>query len=242
MKALILAAGLGKRLGLEEIPKPMYEINGKPVLEQNIMLLKKHNIHDICINLHYKPDVIKNYFSDGAKWGVKITYSYEKELLGTSGALKNIESFFDKDPFFVIYGDNYTDIDFTDMLKFHNKHKPITTISVFDPEKSLNSKIAGGVVVIDDNYNLVSFIEGGKVKTKGYVNAGAYIVEPEILDFIPKNQSSDFGNNIFPLLLIKGYQIKAYITKSFVLAIDTKDALNEAFKVLTERGVINDNN
>jgi NDP-sugar pyrophosphorylase family protein len=237
MKALILAAGLGKRLGLKDLPKPMYEINGKPILEHNILLLKKHNIEDIFINLHYMPDVIKNYFGDGKKWGVNIQYSYEKELQGTSGALKKIEDFFTRESFFVIYGDNYTEIDLTDMMGFHKINNAIATVGVFDPEKSLNSRIAGGIVTIDQNNNLNSFIEGSRTKIKGYVNAGVYVLEHGILDFIPTERPSDFGNDIFPQLLIKGFPVKAYLTKSFVIAIDTQDALDVASRVVEEGGI-----
>src|SRR3989338_2790140 len=99
MKAIVLGAGLGTRLKLQDIPKPMYKITDKPILEHNILLLRKHNVKDICINLHHMPEVIKNYFEDGKKFGVKIQYSFEEHLLGTSGAVKNIEWFWNKEPF-----------------------------------------------------------------------------------------------------------------------------------------------
>ena len=229
MKALILAAGLGSRLGLD-IPKPMYEIDGKPVLEHNILLLKKHGIEDICITLHYKGDVIKNYFNDGSKWNVNIRYSFENELLGTSGALKkkDVKTFLEKDQVFVIYGDNYTDINLSHMLNIHDITKPIATIALFDPKKSLNSGIAGGVIEIDKDNNLVSFVEGKGNEISGYVNAGIYILENEILDMIPEKSVTDFGRDIFPQLLKEGFKLKGYLTDSFVLAIDTKDALKVA--------------
>ncbi|MBI1858464.1 MAG: nucleotidyltransferase family protein [Candidatus Melainabacteria bacterium] len=237
MKALILAAGLGKRLGLEDIPKPMYKINGKPVLEYNILLLKKHNITDICITLFYKGDVIKNYFADGSKWGVNITYSYEKELLGTSGALLNVTHFLNESPFFVVYGDNYTNTDLSKMFKFHEASKPQATIALFDPEKSLNSGIAGGKIKLDKDNNVISFIEGSGPDVKGYVNSGIYILEREILDMIPKDHPSDFGKDVFPKLLKEGCNVKGYLSDSFVLAIDTKDALSVTENVLKkERG------
>ena len=235
MKALILAAGIGSRLGLD-IPKPMYKINGKPVLEHNILLLKKHGIKNICITLHYKGDVIKNYFGDGSKWNVRIHYSFEDELLGTSGALKNrdVNSFLEKDQFFVVYGDTYTDINLSQMLDFHNSTKPIATIVLFDPKKALNSGIAGGVITMDMENNIVSFIEGKGNEINGYVNAGVYIVEHEILDMIPGNYPSDFGKDIFPKLLKEGSLLKGYITNSFVLAIDTQDALKVTKQVLSK--------
>ena len=236
MKALILAAGLGKRLGLDDIPKPMYEIDGKPILEHNILLLKKYGILDICITLHYKGDVIKNYFKDGSKWGVNINYSFENELLGTSGALKNVGSFFnDEKSFFVIYGDNYTSINLDEILTVHKKTKPIATIAMFDTQKSLNSGIAGGVIKIDEENNILCFIEGKGNGLNGYVNAGIYILEHEILSKIPDKFPSDFGKDIFPKLLNEGYKLKSYLTDSFVLAIDTQEALKKAEEALKKQ-------
>lgn len=232
MKGLILAAGTGSRLGLKDIPKPMYKIDGKPILEHNILLFKKHGIVNICINLHHYPDVIKNYFADGEKWGVKIQYSSEKELLGTSGAVKNIGWFWKEEQLFVIYGDNFTDINLTKMLRFHKISKPIATIALFDPAKSFNSGIAGGVINMDKDNNLLSFIEGKEKEVKGYVNAGIYILERQILDKIPSHGVSDFGKDIFPQLLQEKFPVKGYITDSFVLAIDTKEALDNATKYI----------
>lgn len=230
MKSLILAAGIGSRLKLEDIPKPMYKINEKPILEYSILLLKKYGITDICITLHHKGDVIKNYFAGGSKWQVKIQYSEEKELLGTSGAIKNINWFWDSGPLLVIYGDNYTNINLSEMINFHNKTKPIATIALFDPEKVPNSRIAGGVVIMDQNNNLLSFIEGKGNHPNGYVNAGVYVVEREILDMIPLKVPSDFGKDVFPKILEQKLVLKGYETKEFVIAIDTKEALMEAEK------------
>lgn len=237
MKALILAAGVGSRLGLKDIPKPMYKIEGRSILEHNILLLKKHNIKDICINLHYMPDVIKDYCRDGSKWEVNIQYSPEKKLLGTSGTVKDIEWFWgkSKEPFFVLYGDNYTKIDLTEMLHFHLANKPLATIALFDPKTTANSGIAGGLIEIDQNNSLISFTEGDRNKATGYVNAGVYILEQEILDMIPAKVPSDFGKDVFPELIKKKILLKGYITKSFVLAIDTKEALAQTKKKIQEK-------
>ncbi len=234
MKALILAAGLGSRLNLD-IPKPMFTIEGKPILEHNILLLKKHGIKDICITIHFRKEVIKNYFQDGKKWGVNIQYSYEEELLGTCGALRIVDWFLNNDPFLVIYGDNYTNINLTEMLSFHNKYKEIATIALFDPNKSLNSGIAGGVISLDNDFNITSFIEGRGNKDKtGYVNAGIYVLERKITDFLLEKVPSDFGKDLFPYLLEKKNKLKGYITDSFVLAIDTIDALKTSEEALKQ--------
>ena len=233
MKALILAAGLGKRLGLQNIPKPMYKLAGKPILEHNILLLRKHNIREICINLHHFPEVIKKYFNDGSNWGVKIQYSFEKELLGTSGAVKNIESFWDKKRFFIVYGDNYTNVNLTEMLSAHLSTKSLATIAIFDPSKTVNSGVAGGYILLDQNNKILSFTEGKRSQIGGYVNAGVYILEPAILDMIPNKAFSDFGKDIFPEVINKGFLLTGYVTSDFVMAVDTKEALDLTEKTLS---------
>ena len=230
MKAIILAAGIGSRLGLEDIPKPMYKIQGKPILEHNILLLKKHGIKDIFINLYYMGDVIKNYFRDGSNWQANIRYSPEDELLGTSGAVKNLEAFWNDEPFFVVYGDNYSDVDLTKMLAFHRFNKVPVTVALFNPEETTSSQVAGGFVTIDGNNKIMSFQEGIKNHDNGYVNAGVYVVEREILDMIPLKAPSDFGKDVFPKILEQKLVLKGYETKEFVIAIDTKEALMEAEK------------
>ena len=102
MKSVILAGGLGTRLDLVDIPKPMYKLSGKPILEHNILLLKKYNVKDICIALHYLPEVIKQYFGNGKDWRVNIQYSVEDKPMGTSGAIKNAEWFFNKESLLVL--------------------------------------------------------------------------------------------------------------------------------------------
>src|ERR1044072_9517480 len=96
-KAMLLAAGKGPRLKplTETVAKCMIEIGGKPVLEHNIVWLRKYGVTDILINLHYLAEAVMNYFGDGSRFGVRLKYSYEEELLGTAGAVKKVESFFD---------------------------------------------------------------------------------------------------------------------------------------------------
>ena len=235
MKALVLAGGIGSRLKLEDLPKPMYKLNGNPILEHNLLLLKKHNITDICITIHHLPEVIKNYFGDGNKWNLKIQYSFEEELVGTAGSVKKAEWFFDKDPFFVIYGDNYTNINLSKMLEFHSLYNPLATIALYNPEKSLNCRIAGGVVKIDSTNSITSFVEGNNSTPNNinFVNAGVYILKPEFLKKLKPNTFYDFGKDLFPSLLKEGTVLKGYLTDDFVIAIDTKEALIVAEKILS---------
>ncbi|MBI2995635.1 MAG: nucleotidyltransferase family protein [Candidatus Melainabacteria bacterium] len=238
MKAIVLAGGLGTRLGLQDIPKPMYKVNGKPLLEYNILLLRKHNIKEICIALHYMPEIIKNYFKDGKNWEVEITYSLEKEPLGTAGAVRNAQGFIGNEQLLVIYGDNFSNFNLGRMMSYHNLCNPFVTIGIFDPDKSINSKIAGGYVIVDENNNVLSFSEGEKNMIPGYksfVNAGIYILEPEVLDMIQLENQLDFGKDIFPEILKRKKTMKAFLTNDFVIAIDTKDALNIAENLIQSK-------
>ncbi len=122
LKALILAAGEGTRLRplTLERPKPMLPIGGKPLLEHLVLWLRSHGITDILINLHHKPASITDYFGDGHRFGVSITYSHEKRLLGTAGAARKLHSLLD-DTFVVVYGDVFTNLNLTRVIRFHHR-------------------------------------------------------------------------------------------------------------------------
>ena len=118
MKAVLLAAGKGERLKplTENLPKVMISINGKPILEYHIEMLANAGTTDVFINLHHLPEKIMEYFKDGKKWGLKIQYSYEPEILGTAGAVKKLEKELRPGPFLVIYGDNFLKINYRDFI------------------------------------------------------------------------------------------------------------------------------
>jgi len=206
MKAIILCAGKGERLRplTENIPKPMVQINNKPVLEYLILLCKKHNITEIAINTSYLPEKIKEYFGNGEKFGVKLRYSFEPELLGTSGALNNFRDFLKDEPFFVLYGDQVTDIDLTKLMKYHKEKKGILTTAV---RKKPISKPPGSLIFTNENLKLRKIIEKPsnelfKELCKEFYlsNSGLYVCEPEILKFIPEG-FSDFAKDIFSKLI-----------------------------------------
>ncbi|MEI6058745.1 MAG: nucleotidyltransferase family protein, partial [archaeon] len=220
MKAIILSAGKGERLRplTATIPKPMIPIAGKPVLEYLIRLCRKHDIKDIAINTSYLPEKIKEYFNDGKEFGVNIKYSFEKELLGTSGALNNFRDFFKKETFFVIYGDNITDLNLTEMLKFHHSKRSIATLFLYK-EKMIDEKTTMGSVVINSEGRIKQILENPSSEEKKtlesipqefkLINAGVYILEPEILDLIPQG-FSDFAKEIFPEALKLGKRIYGF--------------------------------
>jgi len=224
MKAIILCAGKGERLRplTNEIPKPMIPINNMPVLEYLIALCRKHSIRDIAINTSYLPEKIKQYFGDGRKFGVKLRYSYEPELLGTSGALNNFRAFFDSS-FFVLYGDNLTDLNLTEMMDYHKKKKGLGTLFVYK-EPLVDEKTTPGVIILNEDGKIQRIIEKptdaeiveiNKISPdKKFMNSGIYILENKILDLIPAG-FSDFSKNIFPKIMetyeLYGFRSDPYI-------------------------------
>ncbi len=201
-KAMVLAAGLGTRLRplTDLISKPMAPIVNRPVMEHIIRLLAKHKFTSIVCNLHWYPDEIKNYFGDGSKWGVDIVYSYEKELLGTAGGVKNVEDFFGDSTFLVISGDALTDIDLTRAVESHKQKTGIATIILTEVEDTSRY----GAVLLDNNKRVKGFQEKplSGVAESNLANSGIYIFESGVFDYLPpKGTFYDFGENLFPDLL-----------------------------------------
>ncbi|MFH1958622.1 MAG: nucleotidyltransferase family protein [bacterium] len=226
---MILAAGKGTRLKslTREIPKPMLEIGGKPILEHLINLLKKYGVNEIAVNLHHLKDAIKGYFGDGEKFGVRITYSYEEELLGSAGAVKKLEDFF-SGTFFVVYGDLFTNADLKNLLEFHRDKSSQATIALYEVENPEECGIAG----IDAENRIEKFIEkpkSGEVFTN-LANTGIYVLEPEIIDFIPENKFFDFGRDLFPVLIEKKIPLYGYPVKEYLADIGTADKYEKVQK------------
>jgi NDP-sugar pyrophosphorylase family protein len=211
-KAMLLAAGQGTRLRplTEKISKCMMPIAGRPVLEHNIEWLKKFGITDIVINLHYMPEAVMNHFGDGSRFGVRITYSLERELLGTAGAVKNVASFFDG-PFFVWYGDNLSTCRLDRLRESHRARGGVATIALHYREDPTQS----GIVGLDDNDRVVRFLEKPRADQifSHWVSAGIILLERNVLDRIPPEAHKDFGRDVFPALLAEGAAVYGYRMK-----------------------------
>jgi NDP-sugar pyrophosphorylase family protein len=227
MQAIILAGGIGERLGVitKKIPKPMIVINGLPLLEHNIILCKRNNIYDILINLHHLPSLISDYFGDGSKWGVKINYRYEAKLLGTAGTVFNFLDLLNG-PFFVIYGDNFFNFDtnLNYFEKFHYKKSSDFTIGLCEVDDVSNS----GLVHQDANDRIIRFDEKPKIDSvkKGWVNAGIYLLSPDLLKNIG-DKYTDFGLHLIPYLINSNYNVYGLKLEKKVIAIDTPKLLNK---------------
>jgi len=182
---VIMAGGKGKRLGkyTKNCPKPLLLIDGKPMLEQIIERAKLQGFNNFLISINYLGHMIKNYFSRGEKWNVKIDYINEKLPLGTGGALKLISPK-PKIPFVVSNCDILTEFNYGRLLDFHNANKAMATMSVINYE--LENPYG---VVKTSGINIVGFEE--KPIMKNYINAGVYVLEPSAIHVIKKNEKLD---------------------------------------------------
>ncbi len=222
--AIILAGGLGTRLKplTDETPKPLLPIKGKPIIQHLIDNFKKYGVDKIILSIGYKAEQIKEYFGDGSKFGVKITYSIEKEPLGTGGAIKLAADNLTK-PFFLAWGDNLADFDCHALYKTYLRDAPQVTM-ILTPREDVENF---GVAKLEEN-KIITFIEKPKREEapSNLINAGAFIIDPECLKILPECKSSieyDCFEKIAPL-----GEISAYIHKGQWFPTDTLEKYSQA--------------
>ena len=222
VKAVILVGGEGTRLRplTSNTPKPMVPILNKPFLEHVIKHLSKHGINDIILALCYLPGLIESHFKDGSEFGVRLIYAVEDFPLGTAGAVKNVAGHLEK-TCVVLNGDIFTDLDFTAMIAFHRERKAKVSIALTPVE---NPTIYG-VVETDEQSRVRRFIEkpNWDAVTTNMINAGAYVLEPEMLNHIPPATYSMFEHELFPLLLSLGEPVYGFPSDSYWIDIGTPE-------------------
>lgn len=227
MKAMILAAGLGTRLRplTNSVSKPMVPMAGRPCMEHTVRLLQKAGFKDIVVNLHYLPEQVQEFFGDGSRFGVRMTYSYEKELLGTAGGFKRVEEFFGGETALVISGDALTDIDLTRFLAFHRECGGLATLAL----KRVSDPTQYGVVVLEKN-RVSRFQEKPKKEEaiSNLANTGIYLFEPGIFRLIPADTFFDFARDVFPLLLERGDGLHGYATDGYWCDVGSLDVYRQA--------------
>jgi mannose-1-phosphate guanylyltransferase / phosphomannomutase len=227
MKAAIMAGGFGTRIQplTSSLPKPMIPLMNRPIMLHIVELLKKHHITDLVMLLYHQPNVIKNFFRDGADFGVKITYVTPIEDLGTAGAVKYAEKFLDE-RFLIISGDLLTDFDLKKIIDFHDDRKALATITL----TSVKDPLQFGVVITDKDKRITQFLEkpGWGEVISDTINTGIYLLEPEIFKFIPSGENFDFSQDLFPLLLKNHEPLYGYTAKGYWRDIGNTDSYREA--------------
>lgn len=208
-RAMVLGAGLGTRLRplTERTPKCMVTLGGRPILEHTLAWLRRYGVTAVVINLHHLPDAVTGYFGDGTRWGIRIRYSLEPELLGTAGAVRNVASFFDA-PFFVWYGDNVSHCRLDRLWAFHEARGATATIALWHRDDVTHS----GIVAVDDRDRVTRFLEkpASEEVFSRWVNAGIFVLEPRVLELISAGRAVDFGREVFPELLARQEAIYGY--------------------------------
>jgi NDP-sugar pyrophosphorylase family protein len=230
MKGMILAAGEGRRLRplTDHLPKPMLPVAGRPLLEHTITYLRNCGVTDLAINLHHLPQAVIDYFGDGSRWEVKLRYSVEERLLGSAGGVKKMHSFFDE-TFVVFYGDLLTWTDLRPMIELHQRAGVLATMGLYQVPDPWNR----GIVQLDAARNIIRFVEkpARDQVFSNLANAGIYILEPEVLNWIPAEQVYDFGDNVFPNLLAEGIQVAGYVIEDLLIDIGLPEKYEEANRI-----------
>ena len=212
MKAMVLAAGLGTRLRpiTYAMPKPMVPVLNRPVMEHGVRLLARHGFEDAVANLHWFPELIEGHFGDGSDFGPKLSYSYEEQLLGTAGGVRNAADFLG-DSFLVLAGDALTDIDLAAMREFHESHDGLVTMAT----KRVAETDQFGVVIAGGDGRIQGFQEkpDPAEALSDLANTCIYMFRAEVFDHFPAPGTSndagpddppefaDWARDVFPALL-----------------------------------------
>jgi len=220
-RVVLMVGGLGSRLRplTENTPKPMLKVGNKPILETIINNFKRYGFVNIILSVNYKADIVKEYFGDGSKFGVNIEYIHENKRMGTAGALSLMREKLDE-PFFVMNGDLLTNVNFEHLLNFHLKEESVATMAVREYEY----QVPFGVVNQEDG-KISSIVE--KPKHYYYVNAGIYLLSPDVLEFIPDDEFYDMPT-LFTTLIEKEKQPISFPVHEYWLDIGQVQQLEQA--------------
>jgi mannose-1-phosphate guanylyltransferase len=214
LRAVLLAAGLGTRMrrAFGDVPKILAPFGGRTLLDHQLDYLAGQGVDEVAINLHYHADQVLAHLGDR-----RLEVSVESSLLGTAGALLGFEDIADA-PFFVLYGDVVTDLELSTL-----QLDGIATLACY-PSSDLEGK---GVLEVEPDGRVTAFLEKGSSGGERLVNAGIYLLAPEILAFVG-DPPSDFGHDVFPRALAAGATITAVRTDAYVKDVGTPEALAEA--------------
>lgn len=201
---VIMAGGLGRRLGelTKDTPKPMLKVGAKPMIEHIMDMFVSHGFTKFMLSVNYKAEVIKEYFGDGSKFGIEVKYLEEKKRLGTGGALSLIDMELNE-PFFVTNGDVLSSLDYERLLAYHKEQNAMATMCI----RKDSYQIPYGVIEVDHENNIKAMKE--KPIKEFFINTGIYVLEPEVLGFVPKDEFFDLPS-LFDVLKNEGKSTKSF--------------------------------
>jgi len=227
MKAVVMAGGFGTRIQplTNSRPKPMLPVVNRPMMENTMITLRDLGITDFIVLLYFKPEVIQDYFGDGSAFGMNISYVIPDDDYGTAGAVKLAQEHIGDDNFIIISGDLVTDFDFQKIFDYHKQKKSKLTITLTSVENPLEF----GVVIANEEGKIEKFLEKpswGEVFSDT-INTGIYVIEPDILDYIPKRENFDFAKDLFPALMEKGVELIAGNAEGYWRDVGNPDSYRE---------------
>ncbi|GAA4603162.1 mannose-1-phosphate guanyltransferase [Actinoallomurus liliacearum] len=228
MKAVVMAGGEGTRLRpmTANQPKPLLPVVNKPIMEHVLRLLKRHGFTETVVTVQFLAALVRNYFGDGEEIGMALSYATEEMPLGTAGSVKNAQDALRDDRFLVISGDALTDIDLTDMVRFHRENGALVTIGL----KRVPNPLEFGIIIVDDDGRIQRFLEKptwGQVFSDT-VNTGIYVMEPEVLDHVAAGESVDWSGDVFPKLLAEGAPLYGYVAEGYWEDVGTHESYLKA--------------
>ena len=248
MKVVIMAGGKGTRISpvASDIPKPMIKIDGVPILEREIKCLKKQGFKDIMITVSHLGDIIMNYFGDGSKispvtgkrFGVSISYYFEKEPLGNAGALYKIKEWLDDD-FLLLNADAMFDIDFNRFVDYHKRMGGLVTLFTHPNSHPYDS----GLIIADKKGNVEKWLTKEDERTGFYqnrVNAGLHVISPVILEYEPQSEKVDLDRQLLKPLCGTG-KMFAYDSPEYVKDMGTPERYEAVCKDV-QNGIVNNKN
>lgn len=237
MKAFLLAAGLGTRLRplTNDVPKCLLPIGGKPLLQIWLEQMQSHGVDEVLINTHWLSEKVDDFLKGWNSSRMKVIAFHEPVLLGSAGTLKANERWTaDGEPFFILYGDNYTCVNLSEIAAFHREHGLPFTLGIFrtkNPERC-------GIAELTGDGTVKSFVEKPEVPRTDLAAAGIYVADGRIFDYFPAgvpgpSEPLDLGFHIIPRLVGK---MKAYLIRESLLDIGTPEAYEMAQKIRANTG------
>lgn len=228
MKAMVLAAGKGTRLLplTGEVPKPMAPVAGKLIIGHIFDLLAGSGVEEVHVNVHHLAHAILGFYGEEARVnGTRIHFSREEELMGTAGGVKRISDCFDE-TFVVVMGDALTDADLREVVAFHKERGALATLALMRVEDTSRY----GVVELDSEKNIIGFQEKPNPyeAVSNLANTGIYVLEPEVLEYVPEGTFFDFAEDVFPRLLAAGEKFVGYEGDFYWSDVGTLEAYREA--------------
>src|SRR5450432_2817630 len=225
MKAVVMAGGEGTRLRpmTANQPKPLLPVVNRPIMEHVLRLLRRHGFTDTVVTVQFLASVIRNYFGDGDELGMNLQYATEETPLGTAGSVKNAEAELRDSRFVVVSGDALTDIDLTDMARFHHANGALVTVAL----KRVANPLEFGIVNTGEDGRIERFLEK---PTWGQVfsdtaNTGIYMMEPEIFSYVAAGEPVDWSQDVFPKLLDIGAPVFGYVADAYWEDVGTLESL-----------------